>query len=280
MRFLFCPSVATVKEQILNIAYSSHYSEASQLDFMHSILCNFCLWGFCMYLRFALLLCPCLEKTGMCSDYWTEEVPGHPQRHTKAQRNAPQGAFLIHDSACLREQPQEFKDQTASAIACFHLIPTLFFPLLSFANSLFVLSLALHPFHFESAIPPLLFFPTHFSLILPMSSIIIFSPSLSCLISSPALLPVSLAISHFFLQHYLSTLCTYHQNFSFCCHHLSLATGEGSEHVEICRSTVCGGCVCTDRQTDRHWVNVIKGWCSSTKWQRDWQEEKAALKQL
>lgn len=124
----------------------------------------------------------------------------------------------------------------------------------------------------------LLFFffpPTHFSVIPPSpSSIITFSPSLSCLISSTPLLPVSFAISHFSLQYYLSTLCTCHQNFSVFCHHLSLATGEGPPCVEICRSTVCGVCVCTGR----HWVNVIKGWCSIAKRQRGRREEREGVK--
>lgn len=104
------------------------------------------------------MLCP-FQKTGMCSDYWTEKVPGCPQRRTKAQRNTPQGASLIHDSACLQDQPQEFKDRATLAIACFHLILTLFFSLSHCLEiSLFVLSPALHPFHFECTIPPCYFF--------------------------------------------------------------------------------------------------------------------------
>lgn len=51
------------------------------------------------------------------------------------------------------------------------------------------------------------FSPTNFSAIVPMSSIIIFSLSLSSLMSPPLLLSF-FAISHFSLQCYLSTLCT------------------------------------------------------------------------
>lgn len=73
--------------------------------------------------------------------------------------------------------------------------------------------------------------------------------------SSPLFLPVFFTTSHFSLQYCLSTLCTSYKDFSNSCHHPSLAAREDSVCVEICRSTVGGGCVCTDR----HWVNVIKG---------------------
>lgn len=99
---------------------------------------------------------------------------------------------------------------------------------------------------------------------------------ISWLRSSPLFFPVSLKISHLSLQYCLSTLCTYHQNFSNSCHHLSLATGEGSVCVEICRSTVCEGCVCTDR----HWVNVIKGWCALQNGKGTGKRTGQALKQL
>lgn len=85
-----------------------------------------------------------------------------------------------------------------------------------------------------------------------------------------------LTISHLSLQYCLSTLCTYHQNFSSSCHHLSLATGEGSVCVEICRSIVCEGCVCTDR----HWVNVIKGRCALQNGKGTGKRRGRALKQL
>lgn len=71
---------------------------------------------------------------------------------------------------------------------------------------------------------PATFLPTHISVILPMSFIIIFSPCLSWLLSSPPFLPVS--------PHNFSTTVSFnplhftHQNFSFSCHHLSVAAGE------------------------------------------------------
>lgn len=48
----------------------------------------------------------------------------------------------------------------------------------------------------------------------------------------------------------------------------------GPPRMEICRSTVCGVCVCTGR----HWVNVIKGWCSIAKRQRGRREEREGVK--
>lgn len=160
----------------------------------------------------------------MCSDYWAATVPGCPQRHTKAQRNTPRGTFLIHDSACLRDQPKESKDHLP-----FSLNSNYFFPApVHWKFSISSISCTLSsPFWMQ--IPPCRFLPSaHFSVIFPKSSIIIFSPLLILphkLTHPPS---VSFAISHFSLQYNLSTLCTNHQHFSFFCHHLSLATVEGS----------------------------------------------------
>ncbi len=208
----------------------------------------------------------------MCSDYWTEKVPGCPQRHTKARRSTPQGASLIHDSACLQEQPQEFKDRTTLAIGCFHLILTLFFSLARcFENSGFVLSPALHPFHFECTIPPCYFFPNS---LLCHSAHVIHHHILSLLIFPHKLTLPPLQFPLLFLIFLCNTICLPFaltikiSPFSVI---IRLRQLGRAPCVEICRSTVCGGCVCTDR----HWVNAIKGWCSTAKWQRDRQDEEA-----
>lgn len=150
-----------------------------------------------------------------------KKVPGYPQRRTKAQCMTPQGGFLTQDIACLQEQPQEFKDQTELAIRLF--TP---FSLVSYEHSLFYLQLfILSAVNLKSL--PATFLPTHISIILPVSSIIIFSPSLSWLLSSPPFLPVSPHNFSFF-----STILSFnplhftHQNLSFSCHHLSVAAGE------------------------------------------------------
>lgn len=110
----------------------------------------------------------------MCSDYWAATVPGCPQRHTKAQRNTPQGTFLIHDSACLWDQPKESKDHLP-----FSLNSNYFFPApVHWKFSISSISCTLSsPFWMQ--IPPCRFLPSaHFSVIFPKSSIIIFSPLL------------------------------------------------------------------------------------------------------
>lgn len=125
--------------------------------------------------------------------------------------------------------------------------PFLFIPLL-WKHS--VLSTALHLFHFEWILPCYFFLPpTHFSVILPMSFIIIFSPSLSCFIGSPLLVQFLLLFLIFLYNTYLSTLCTYHKNFSFSCHHLSMATREGSVHVWRYADLSMWG-LCLHRQKD------------------------------
>lgn len=97
-------------------------------------------------------------------------MAGYPQRHTKAPCRTPQGASLIQDSACLQEQPQELENRTTLTIACSHFI-------LSFLMLLYPCKLCLFSF-FEYKIPVCyLFLSTHFSVVLPVSSIIIFSPS-------------------------------------------------------------------------------------------------------
>lgn len=91
------------------------------------------------------------------------------------------------------------------------------------------------------------FLPTRFSGILPMSSIIICSPSLSCPKTTHASGAYALTVSHFSSQYCQSTLWTNHQNTPYFHHHLSLATGEGS----VCGAVPihCLWRLCLHRQT-------------------------------
>lgn len=117
-----------------------------------------------------------------------------------------------------------------------------------------------------------LFLSTRFSVVLPTSSIIIFS-YVYLDSSSPFFLPVSFKVSHFSLQYCLSTLCTSQKDFSNSCHHPSLATREDS---------VCGdmqiyrvGRLCLHRQT---LGKCDQGMMYAAKWQGDRQAERAGVR--
>lgn len=174
-----------------------------------------------------------------------------------------------------QEEPQESTDWTALAIACFHSNLTLCFSPLSHSNCLFDLFIPLHPFHFECAVPfcyfLLLLLPTCFSVTLPKSSIIC-SPSLSCLKTTHPSLQIILLFPIFLhstvnLPFELSIKIP---TISIIIYLWQLGR---ALCVEICRYAVCEGCVCSDK----HWVNVMKGWCSIGKWQKKRQEDRGAL---
>ena len=195
-----------------------------------------------MYLRFFFPSCVRTWRKPECAQITEQRCQ---DTHRDIQKSTAQHTTgsISHPR---QEQPQEFQDPTTPAIACFHVILTLFSshsrPLKSVY---FICSASSSPLwtHNRSLLVLSFFPPTRISVTLPESSVIIFFPSssppplLSCRFPSLFL--------NFSLQCYLSTLCTHHQHFSFPCHHPSPAAGEVCGDMQI-------GCLwrpCLHRQT-------------------------------
>lgn len=212
----------------------------------------------------------------MCSDYWAERKSARMPTETYKSTTQHTTGGISHRPQCLftRTTPRNQKIGPCWLRLCSLNSSSL---LSLWKNTVFVLQYAQHFIFYILNVQSLCatFFLQLTSLSSPSpSSIITFSPSLSCLIGStppssqfPLLFPIflynticlpfALAIK---ISPFPVIICLWQLGRAQC--------------VEIYRSTVCGVCVCTGR----HWVNVIKGWCSIAKRQMGRQEEREGVK--
>lgn len=259
--FLFLPD-DYISYCIKNTLFSGHYLDSS--DSCNTSCGKYGLSLWCFYIGFHhigkvhLWLCTCMEEAGMCSYYWRESVRMFIETYKSTTQHTAGGIFHLWQ---WQEEPQESTDRTTLAIACFHSNLTLCFSPLSHSNCLFVLFIPLHPSTLNVQL-------LSFSVILPISFIIIFSPSLSCLKTTHPSLQI---LSLFPIFHHSTVYLPFELAIKISPISIIIYLWQLGRAlcVEICRSTVCEGCVCTDK----HWVNVMKGWCSIGKWQKKRQED-------